>query len=1441
MNDAPGNVPITETQLYNDGHVLGVLHGLSSSYDFNVTNVSAGTSVSGMQSEISSQTGGSGLLGQYEIVDNVADVVASANSLTVSNASGIQVNDTAANVASHLNALQTVYGYMSAHSYPFAVTLSDPTDTLSVTETQLTSDANVIGAITNSSFNVGVTNVLAADATGIASKLSTDNTHAALVSIAVSDTSSNVEGNISELSGLSNLSITLTDSSPGMAFTEAQFNGGLTAIGEITNASFFLGVNHVVVADLSTVETDIANLPDHAAITYVISIDDTAANISGAFDTLNSDSHLQTIIISDNNPLTLTAAQALNDTNALSLLGNANTSPVVVDVTDTAANISANFGGLNTDAANLGKITVSDSASNEVTVTAAAALADTTAEAKLYQANGSTAANIEVSDVYANIDVTATLDALSANTSVNKIVVSDHGGGNGIVVQAEVAANDAHALNEIYDNGAVSTAAVVVQDTGANIASYFGGLNAAFSTEYISNMVVVTSGTVTISASQAVTDTTILHDLYQPNDSTHVLAVVSDIAANITAHIDGIQAQSSHISKIVVTDSASNEVSVSVNSFENDGTALAYLYNANGTTLANYTVDDTAGNIQGALDSLNGNSQINHIIVSDNGTLTISAEEAVNDSTAISLLENANVSAVNLVVSDSAANITEYLNTLNSETNISSIVIADNNPLTLTASQVGSDTYALSLLSNANSSGVEINVVDTAAGISANLDALQANDDIVSITVSNNAPITVSVATLGNDAVVLSELTNANSQPVVLTVLDTATNIAASLLDLNQNSQVTSVVISNNAALTLTVAQLTSDTHVLGELSNANATPYTLNITDNAAHISTALNALNGNSHIATITDTNDGAIVVAVAQITSDATALSKLVNADSSAYTLAVSDTGADIASGFSTLNGDSHVASITVSDSNPITLTETVYNANPTAVGELTGSYTIHVTSVLAADAAGIASGNSHTVVYVSDSAANVAAHFDALNGIGNTQLGSINLSDATPVLTITETQLDNDTVALAAITNGSYSIDVAAATAANAVADSGAAHVASVAIVDNSSNVDAQLNSLEGIAGKISSITLTDSGTPTLAVTYTQFVSDATVLGEITSAYSLRVTNATVSELSAITGNSHVGAGDIIVVDNAANVQAGLAPLEALGTKLDYISLTDGGTPTFTISEATYNADGAVLKTYVESNYNLTLTSVAAADATALSTADSSSYLQTLKLDISDTASNVAKNFDALNALDAKLGAITMTDGSPLLTITEAQLLNDTTALGAITNSNYSIDVASATVANIGTDLGTSHVASVAIVDTASNVNAGLNTLESDSANISSITLTDQTTPTLSVTYTQFVNDATALGEIGSAYNLNVHFVPVADVSTVAANSHVGTGAIVVRDTAIDVQSGWRHSNPLSPRSVPFTSATAARPRSVSTKQPIMPMERCWPIKLSAITI
>ena len=70
---------------------------------------------------------------------------------------------------------------------------------------------------------------------------------------------------------------------------------------------------------------------------------------------------------------------------------------------------------------------------------------------------------------------------------------------------------------------------------------------------------------------------------------------------------------------------------------------------------------------------------------------------------------------------------------------------------------------------------------------------------------------------------------------------------------------------------------------------------------------------------------------------------------------------------------------------------------------------------------------------------------------------------------------------------------------------------------IAVVDTATNVSANIAALNA-AANISSITLTDAGTPTLVLTSAQLVADTTALSKISNNYAVAITD-TAADISA----------------------------------------------------------------------------------------------------------------------------------------------------------------------------------------------------------------------------------------------------------------------------------------------------------------------------------
>ena len=159
-------------------------------------------------------------------------------------------------------------------------------------------------------------------------------------------------------------------------------------------------------------------------------------------------------------------------------------------------------------------------------------------------------------------------------------------------------------------------------------------------------------------------------------------------------------------------------------------------------------------------------------------------------------------------------------------------------------------------------------------------------------------------------------------------------------------------------------------------------------------------------------------------------------------------------------------------------------------------------------------------------------------------------------------------------------------------------------------------------------------------------------------------------------------------------------------------------------------------------------------------------------------IADTAANVSANIGALNG-DADVTSISLTGtGTPTLALTVAQALDDTHALGAITNASYAI----------------------AVTDTAANISANFDALNADT-HVTSIAPSGSGTQTLTLTLTQALNDTRALSILdpftitvtGTAASLQA-----VTAAQITALSGAGVSLLEASDADVTLNSAQREA-------------------------------------------
>ena len=211
------------------------------------------------------------------------------------------------------------------------------------------------------------------------------------------------------------------------------------------------------------------------------------------------------------------------------------------------------------------------------------------------------------------------------------------------------------------------------------------------------------------------------------------------------------------------------------------------------------------------------------------------------------------------------------------------------------------------------------------------------------VTSVSDANTSVTVLSGGGPSVVSVATFLANQSTLDQTVggfdiKDTAAGITANLDQLN-DPNIDVITISDNGQVGASVQQLTTDATAIGKLQNANSSTALLTIDDTAAAVQAGLSTLVADtSEIASIA-ASGGPVVVSTSTFLADQATLDKTVGG------FVISDTAAEVAANLNALNGDSHVASIALTDGGTSILTISIEEAlNDTrALSEIASPHT------------------------------------------------------------------------------------------------------------------------------------------------------------------------------------------------------------------------------------------------------------------------------------------------------------------------------------------------------------------------------------------------------------------------------------------------------------------------------------------------------------------
>ena len=1320
--------------------------------------------------------------------------------------STVAVADTALNISAHLNDLLALDTKLAS------VTRTGAATPLSMTATQLVDDAAVLEKMQNS-YTVSVSGVTAANAAALA-QLS------AVASFNISDTSANIAAQWDALNSLGPKlkQITQTGTATTMAISATQLSQSAATLAKISGA-YSLAVSDVTADNATSIaaQTNVASL----------AVLDSSANISAKLDALNAvGTKLTSIAQTEPSvPVVVTASQLVADSATLGkistdysltvsqVFASDATATAGVDrvasisVSDTSANIALNLDALQALGDKLTRVTQRGTpAAMSITVDQLASDAEalgklsnsfSLAVSGVAVADASRVAStahvtsLDVADTSANI--AANLDALKAlgkelhaitQSSVTPMNVSADAWRDNADVLQKISNGFSLAVSGVTAGNAASVAAqrnvasIAVSDTSANIAAKLDVL-AQLSTRLASIEQTGTKAALTLTADQYAADQAIFDKIDAGDYTLSVNHVRASQVATLVAD--------THVTDVMVADTAINLV-------------------ANLPALkAALTVSENGADV----DKLKGIQQ------TGSGPLAITQTQLqANDGVLAKFVSNYNLSVrdvtaatatsvaamdrvVSVAVADSSANIATHMDALNALgkelTTITQTGTAA--ALSLSASQLLADKSALAKITNnytlsmrdvtadtaasvaANGHVVSMDVTDTTANITRKLDTLQnVSTKINTITQSDaDAALQITAHQFSVDSVALSKVVgdyDLNVRDVAAaqatdvahdahvasySVADTSVNLAKNLdalfavKDTLDHIDVTGPV----APLTITASQLTDDAAVLSKISNN----YNLAITD------------------------------VLVANATSVAT--------QSHVATVAVADSSAHVAEGLDTLQSlGAKLSGITqTGTAQALSISAQEYIADQGALSKIQDSYTLAVDSVHADDATAFGADGHVVALNVVDSTANIQRNIDGLQRLG-TQLVDVTQTDADASLVITEAQWHTDNAALAKI-QGDYVLTVRDVSAESATSMANQSHVTSVRVADTAANVTQHLDELHALGDELAGLSLVGQA-QALAMTATQWTTDADVLDKISTAYTVNVSDMAAQDAAALAANAHVSA--VSVLDTSEHIAAQLDGLQALGKKLSDIDQSGTAAP-LTITAQQLVSDAAAIAKLADI-YTLHVTDVTAANASRVAAQNNVS-----SVDVADSAANLNKNLDVLTQLGAKLTSITQTGAAANWVITASQLTASAATFDKI-QGDFSLDVRDVMASQAASVSAQDHVVALKIKDSAENVGANWSALASTDE-ITSISATGSAP--IAINATQWADGASTLAKISGSYSMTVSDVAAADAASIATG-HVAS--VSVADSSANIQTNLDALQGLGSRLTHISQTTAS---------------------------
>ena len=468
-------------------------------------------------------------------------------------------------------------------------------------------------------------------------------------------------------------------------------------------------------------------------------------------------------------------------------------------------------------------------------------------------------------------------------------------------------------------------------------------------------------------------------------------------------------------------------------------------------------------------------------------------------------------------------------------------------------------------------------------------------------------------------------------------------------------------------------------------------------------------------------------------------------------------------------------------------------------------------------------------------IKDTAINLQNNFDSLVNIQSQdilKITALTQTNTSALITLNTAQYTSgrDSGLFAKLNKGIQNLAITNANVNDVVGDLGsslrlgfASSVKSIAIIDNTDNIDHGINALQRVGMKIKTIVQNNLAIDnTLELDATQIKNNASVLGKIITGYQLAAQNTAASQLSSMLANRKVISID--VKDTASNISRNWDKINVISTSLNFVEVSDTDTAIkikasqlavsqdliakFKVPDSyiTPNDETATLPT---GNFKLEIS-----EATASQVDELQASQQIAAFDIKDTAENIglylADLKNSIDSTDGKLQFIKTANTAQIeMSFSTYSDPDIEVLLGKVNKGLYNIKLTDVTVANLESItiptltsnllFNDKAIESIEIVDSVASVQDNLDLLNAAGSRIKSIDLGYNTLndvpviAPLTIDAKDFINRQKVLEKINGGYKVDIEKATVKQALSLASNPHVQS--IDIEDSSTNISSYW----------------------------------------------